>query len=245
MDQSDVPNPLDLPEEQQVVYELGEWPLDLQAEAAEVMAESGVPHAWDGTDLVIHLDWEDAVDELLDGVERAAGGVETGEGGDGELAYELDEWSEDDRAELTRRLDAGSVPHRWEDDTTLVVAGGDEELVETFLDEIEAPDALAVDEPDEDTDAADEASFEVLSSLYLAADRLKGDPLDPDGISDLSAAIEDADPDAPPYGIQPSLWRTAVDQANTIADALSDDDVRTDEVVEHATALRTLLRPFV
>src|SRR3954447_2762860 len=51
-DSADPPNPLDLPEEEQVVYELGGWSLDLQAEAAEVLAESQIPHAWDGTDLV-------------------------------------------------------------------------------------------------------------------------------------------------------------------------------------------------
>ena len=53
-DPADPINPLHLSEEEQVVYELGAWSIDLQAEAAEVLAESQIPHAWDGTDLVVH-----------------------------------------------------------------------------------------------------------------------------------------------------------------------------------------------
>src|SRR3954470_7580647 len=168
-------NPLQLPEEEQVVYELGGWSFDLQAEAAEVLAESQIPHAWDGTDLVVHVDWEQMVDELLDAVERGAtGGVNES---DDELVYELDEWSPEDRETLVVKLDQAGVVHRWEDETSLVVAPVDEVTVEALLDGVEYPDALpAVD--DDATEAAEAASFEVLSSLFLAADRLKGNPLD-------------------------------------------------------------------
>ena len=55
---SEAPDPLRLPEHEQVVYELGEWPLGLQAAAAQAMAESGIPHGWSGTDLVVQLDHE-------------------------------------------------------------------------------------------------------------------------------------------------------------------------------------------
>ena len=55
---AEAPNPLELPEDEQVVYELGGWPLDKQAAVAEAMAESGIPHAWDGAELVIHLNHE-------------------------------------------------------------------------------------------------------------------------------------------------------------------------------------------
>ena len=72
---ADAPDPLRLPEDQQVVYELGVWPLGLQAAAAQAMAESGIPHGWDGTDLVVHLDHEAAVDALLEEIESAQPGV--------------------------------------------------------------------------------------------------------------------------------------------------------------------------
>jgi hypothetical protein len=245
-DPADPTNPLDLPESEQVVYELAGWSFDMQAEAAEVLAESQIPHAWDGTDLVVHLDWEPMVDELLDAVERGATG--TVDSSDDELVYELDEWPAEDRETLRAKLAETGVNHRWEGDTVLVVAPGDEAVIEAVLDGVEFPDALPVvelPEDDEATVAAEETSFEVLSSLFLAADRLKGNPLDADGIADLSDALDDADPDVPPFGIVPGLWRDAVERGNRLADTLADDDDRSPEVAEQAAELQALLRPFV
>jgi hypothetical protein len=244
MSDANPPNPLDLPEEEQVVYELGGWSFDMQAEAAEVLAESQIPHGWDGTDLVVHVDWEQMVDELLDAVERGATG--TVDEDDDELVYELDEWPTTDREALTAKLDQAGVVHRWEDEATLVVAPGDEAVVEALLDGVEYPDAIPVAEVDDEASAAAEAtSFEVLSSLFLAADRLKGNPLDADGIADLSDALEDADPDVPPFGIVPGLWRDAVERGNRLADTLADNDDRSPEVAEQAAELQALLRPYV
>jgi hypothetical protein len=232
---ADHANPLDLPEEDQVIYELGGWSLDLQAEAAEVLAESEIPHAWDGTDLVVHVDWEQTVDELLDAVEQ--------EGVD-ELVYELDEWSPEDRESVTTKLDEGGVKHRWEE-SSVVVSPADEELVKVVLDSVEFPHALEVASVEDEGSAAEAASFEVLSSLFLAADRLKGNPVDPEGISDLSDGLDEADPDVPPFGIVPGLWREAVERGNRIADALADADDRSDDVARQAAELQAMLRPFV
>jgi len=243
----DPTDPLRLPEEDQVVYELGGWSLDLQAEAAEVLAESQIPHAWDGSDLVVHVDWENTVDELLDALEREATGgvVDTS---DDELLYELDEWTPEDREALAAKLDAAGIAHQWEDGTTLVVGPQHEAQIEAFLDELEYPQSLPVEEfeaPTDDAEAAEETSFEALSALYLAADRLKHHPLDAEGIEDLTDALEQADPDVPPYGIVPGLWRDAVERAEKLADALADDDDRSDEVAAEASELQAMLRPFV
>jgi hypothetical protein len=247
-------NPLDLPESQQVVYELGAWPLDLQTEAAAAMAESGITHAWEGTDLFVHLDDEDAVDEIMDRIEAAAGMVTPGSEGDEEpdddeddedaLAYTLDEWRPDERATLTAMLAERSIDHHWEDDVTLVVRADDEEAVEQVLDLVEFPDALPVDVvlPPE---GAGDADPEVLSNLFLAADRLKGDPLDADGLSDLMAAVEVADPTVPPYGFDRRLWATIVEEAESLADLVADEVDHGDEVQAKAADLRALLRPYV
>jgi hypothetical protein len=243
MSDRDGTDPLQLPEDEQVVYELGEWSLDLQAEAAELLAESEIPHAWDGTDLIVHVDWENTVDELLDDLERGATGDV--DASDDEVVYELDEWSGEDREKLTVKLAEAEIPHQWEGEATLVVSPQDEELVEAVLDELEFPHALEVEAIEPLDEAAEESSFEVLSSLFLAADRLKGNPLDPEGITDLTDALEQADADAPPFGIVPGLWRDAVERANRIADALADDDDRSDDVATEAAGLQALLRPYV
>jgi hypothetical protein len=285
-------NPLDLPEDEQVIYELGEWPIDLQAEAAEVLAESQIPHAWDGTELVVHVDWEQMVDELLDAVERGAtGDVDSS---DDEILYELDEWSADDRLLLSDRLDEEGIAHHWDGETTLVIAPIDEASVEAVLDGLDlagpVPDGAELDgettdaevpaeaesggeaDPTAEADEADDAegddtdqsdgevgvdgrvidleeaeaeSFEVLSALFLAADRLKGNPLDPEGIANLADALEDAHPDVPPYGIVPGLWRDALDRANRLADTLADSDDRSSDVMPQAAELQAMLRPYV
>jgi hypothetical protein len=266
-DRGDDAHPLDLPEEDQVVYELGDWPLDMQAAAAEALAEAEIPHAFDGTDLVVHVDWEEAVDELLDDIERAGVGDERDGDGEGDAAerggrvggdvvYELDDWPLEQRDRLSEQLAAQDIPYRWEDETSLVVLEADEARAELVLDEIEFPDGQSVevaeaevdeeDALDDEQAEAEETSFEVLSLLYLAADRLKGNPLDADGLADLNTAIEEADIDVPPYGITPGVWHTVVEQANALADAITDDDQeRNAEAAETAASLRTLLRPYV
>lgn len=65
--------------------------------------------------------------------------------GPDELVYELDEWSDADRALLRERLEALAVPHRWED-TSLVVAAEDEAWVERVMDQVEDDLATALDD---------------------------------------------------------------------------------------------------
>jgi hypothetical protein len=279
---SEAPDPLRLPEDQQVVYELGEWPLGLQATAAQALAESGIPHGWNATDLVVHLDHEATVDAMLEEIEAEAGLAPAGvslvaadpadpaedaaatdteeaelEPGQAEaLEYELDEWSAQDRVELSRQLAEGGIPYRWEEDDLLVVAARDEELVEAILDAIEYPDALSPEEGDDD-----EAPSELMGELFVAADRLKANPRDPEGLRGLSEFIGVAQADEPPYGVEPALWRSAVEGANDLADRITagdDDHVEAGDLDEdgypvppgqdltrRARDLRELLRPFV
>ncbi|HEX9258867.1 MAG TPA: hypothetical protein VF855_04970 [Acidimicrobiales bacterium] len=251
-------DPLTLPEAEQVVYELSGWPLDAQADAAAVLAEAGLPHAWAGTDLVLHVRHEHEADRLLEDVEREhglssdddgeSGGAAAGRDGDDgdELVYELDDWTPDMLERLDLALAAAGIPHRWEEGGVLVVAPDDEDLTETVLDSIEFPDALPVDaEGDLPTTAVD-GDPELLSVLYLAADRLKGDPGDADGIADLMRAVDEADAEVPPYGVPRPLWASIVEAADELADALADEDQdRTAEIIDRAARLRATLRPFV
>lgn len=264
---ADLPDPMQLPEDQQVVYELGAWPLELQAAAAEAMAESAIPHGWDGLDMVVHLDHEAAVDTIMERVEQEHGAAAADDSS--ELTYELDEWPADDRDKVVAKLSEGGVPYRWESDTTLVVASRDEPLVEEILDEVEFPDALpryeAVtgeegadqsdgdeadgDDDDGDGDADDDevdADPELMGNLFVAADRLIKNPLDPDGVAGLQQALDVADPDVPPYGVARPLWRKVVDGAEAMGDALAaEGESRLPDVSSHATMVRDLLRPYV
>ena len=53
VDLGDDSDPRDLPDEEQVIYELGGWTLDQRTAVAEAMAEAHIPHAWDDDELVV------------------------------------------------------------------------------------------------------------------------------------------------------------------------------------------------
>lgn len=61
-----------------------------------------------------------------------------------EMVYELDDWSERDRAVLRERLETLGVPHHWEE-TSLVVAADDEAWVERIMDQVEDDLSTALD----------------------------------------------------------------------------------------------------
>lgn len=271
----EAPNPLELPEDEQVVYELGSWPIDSQAEAAAALADSGIPHAFAGTDLVVHLDHEEAVDALLDEIEEAAGGFgdddESPERATGELAYELDGWTDEHRAELEQRLGAGGVPYRIEDGA-LVVAERDEEAVDFLVAEVrgvEAPvrrgaDGEAFEDRDGDglPDEVDEDEGvdggELVSALYDVAARLERRPDDQDALVDFAGLNAEIDPERPPFGMNQVAWDKVIESADGLADALTGEfdaeDVEEGTgpegepvgvVVLAARRLRAVLRSYV
>ena len=252
-------NPSD-PDAVRVVYDLAKWTFDQQAELASELADGEVPHTWDGTDLVVPEDAEQAADLVIAAVEARLGitdeessadddadddaGDDGDDGDDGdvdpdelltpepiELAtdaptteYDLSEWPPADRMTLTHALTRGEVPFRWEGQNVLLVGTTDEDLVDGLLDQIERGE---YSDPDTAPSAgADQLPFETLTTFFLAGERLRKDPLDADGIEQLLAATRLADPQRPPYGVQPRLWQRVCDLADRLAVALvgSGDD---------------------
>jgi len=65
IDPDSTEDPRTLAEDEQLVYELASWSLDQRTEVAQVMAESGIPHAWDDDELYVHLRFESAVDDVV------------------------------------------------------------------------------------------------------------------------------------------------------------------------------------
>lgn len=84
--------------------------------------------------------------------EISIAGLDDLEGGSGdEITFELDEWSEQDRAVLRDRLETLGAPHSWEG-TTLVVAAADEAWVERIMDQVDEDLSTAPEEEDEEDD---------------------------------------------------------------------------------------------
>lgn len=227
-----------LPEEQQVVYELATWSLDQRTNVAEAMADSGYPHTWDGEDLIVHVDHEAAVDRLLEPIE-AQSPVTPMEPG-AQTEYDMAEWPMFERAQVVERLTEAGVAHAWEGDLLLVPAE-DEAVVDDILDDIEeGGDASAL------VDDGEETPFEVLESLFIAAQRLRHDVVDGEGLQRLAESMEEADPQRPPFGMDLAVWHRALAAADELADAIGGEEgILHAEAERSAEQLHDLLRPFV
>jgi hypothetical protein len=221
-------------EPERVVYEVGTWPLSLQAAAAQAMAESGIPHEWIGADLAIMEEHEEAVDAILDDVEKGAGLQK--EAGVGELAYDLEDWTDAQRATIQQSLLTNSIPYRWEGETSmvLVVRADDEDKVDDLLDGAEFGD-------DVDTGMAPE----LMSELFVAADQLRKDPNDGDAMDSLATHLDTMALNVPPFGIETLVWKKIVESANGLSDTIVDEEASSEAVKAKAGALRDLLHPYV
>ncbi|MEX0848057.1 MAG: hypothetical protein WD023_09790 [Ilumatobacteraceae bacterium] len=248
-------NPND-PDAPRVYYDLVAWTFDQQAELSSAMADAEIPHSWEGTELMVPDECEEATDQVIAEVEVRLG-IDSGNGdemaiGDTLLPqrvlpddvptteYDLAAWEATETDALTHALMGAGVAFRWEA-TVLLVGTDDESVVDALLDEIERGDYADVMSP-----SAGEGSAETMTHLFLAADRLRNDPLDADGIEHLKQGTGEADPDAPPFGVTPRSWQQIVDAADEVVDALV-HEAGPDEEAAMAAAerLHELLRPTV
>jgi hypothetical protein len=253
-------NPDD-PDQPRVFYDLSGWTFDQQAELAAQLADTEVPHSWDGSELVVPEQAEQAADLAIAEVEMRLG-IESSDDGtvnrpavadDDEddmsvvhlelghdvpsTEYDLADWGRLDHLTAARALADAGIAFRWEG-STLLVATTDEDRVEPLLDGVEVTG--------EDGDTAERLPFETLTTFFLAGERLKRNPLDANGLEELLAALDVADPVSPPYGVEPALWRRTCELAEELADALAEDDEPDErDALEIAEELHDLLRPFV
>lgn len=267
---SDDWNPND-PDATRVHYDLAAWSFDQQAELASELADREIPHAWEGAELVVPEHREADADAVISEVEERLGitydedgdevdGFERAAAQDAELLpdpvpladdepateYDLDDWPAEDRDALTRALVKQGHPHRWEE-TVLLVRTSDEALVESLLDLIEEGDSYEMEADVDDVHAEeDRLPFETLTTFFLAGERLRKNPLDADGLEELLAACEVAEPDQPPFGVDPRLWARTCELADELAGALADEETPDEDVArEVAEELHDLLRPYI
>lgn len=252
-------NPDD-PDATRVYYDLSAWSIDQQGELAAEMAEAEVPHAWEGSELVVPEEFEQAADLLIADVELRLGIEDEGDAAepiDEDLTeierldldpgvdtteFGLDEWGAADRALVDRALVGAGIPFRWEG-STLLVATTDEDVVDAILDRVEAGER---DDLVEVAEEADLLPFETLTTFFLAGERLRRNPLDADGLEQLIKATEVADPRYAPYGVEIKLWQRTCELAEQLADVLAGDvDVDNDAAMAVAEQLHDLLRPYV
>jgi len=225
------------PEQVKVHYNLAGWTIDQRAELAETLAEHGVPHVWEGDELVVPEAIEEPVDELFELLEAEIGPfpVPLFEG-DPATEFGLDEWPLGDIESLKSSLVEAEIPHRWER-STLFVATDAEHVVDDLLDAIESGEVASLDE---DSTAPDGA----LQDLFSSADRLRRDPTHSSSREKILELVPQLSPTAPPFGLAAGSWAAMVEAGRHLVAAF-ESGAPTDELKESAENLHAVCRPWV
>jgi hypothetical protein len=225
------------PDQTKVHYNLTGWSIDQRAELSETLAEIGVPHVWEGEELVVPEEIEDAVDALFDELEAEIGPfpVPLLEG-DASTEFGLDEWPFGDIETLKESLVEAEIPHTWEG-RTLLVAHDAEHVVDDLLDAIEAGEVASLDEEAEAPDGA-------LHDLYVAADRLARDATHASSRTTVLELTPQLSPTAPPFGLAARPWAVIIGHALALVDRFEEGADR-EAVTASADELRTVCRPYV
>jgi len=232
---------LDADPEGHVAYELHTWAGESRVMLDALLTGEGIPHAWEGTDLVVPAFLEARVDELVDQVDATT--LPTLDPEADKVVYELLDWEDALIERLAAALEELEVPFEFDVEGNLVVLADDEARVEDLLESIEFPDALTPD-LDADAEGGEEVS-ELLSELFLAADRLANHARNPEGVLGLVEAAGALEGTAVPFGFAPATWKDLVGQAVRLKEALETDSQTDDELEAHAAELRDALRRYV
>ncbi|MDQ2650654.1 MAG: hypothetical protein M3Z03_14045 [Actinomycetota bacterium] len=241
--------------EDEVRFDLADWPEATRERLRERLDLFLVVSHWaDDTTLVVTEPLDPVyLERVLTQVKEQAGqeldptpagqvDAPAGGGPVEEIGYDLDGWDEVNRSVLFAALEAEGIAFRIalpvddpEGAEELIVAEADEVRVDEIIDGIVEPDG----------DDGPAARPELLGELFVAADRLVRDPTDPGGHRALQEGVEAAADGAPPFGVEKAWWQAVVRQAGELVDRLGAHGVEHDEIVEQATSLRDLLRPYV
>ncbi len=155
-----------------------------------------------------------------------------------QVGYELFDWDPDELDELDETLHELHLPHEWvSDGYEVVVHVEDEARVDALLPAIRFPDELAAEDDD-----GDDTDIEVLSALFVAADRMRSNPTG-EGVGEFLDAAERLG-ERPPYGIDDKEWAAVTAMVDDIIDGFH-AAVPPEQIAEAALRLRDRLRPLV
>jgi hypothetical protein len=252
--------------EEQLVYDFEDIDTMQRLKVDELFWENGVPHAWDGANLIVRPEDEEQADQLLEDADEGEFLDRDVE----QISYELEEWDDTHRERLVNALEGASIEHAWDANGELVVLADDEErvdaIVEVLEEEWDGPELTAADI--EAAARADEAAFEagadgeadgdeaaegddvevpageLLSDVFVAADRLVHDPADSEGVLGYVNAAEAVERLALPFGFSPAVWKDMQQRILELRESI-EGDVDDDVILEQASSVRNQLRAYV
>lgn len=224
---------------QQVGFELADWGVRERRMLDDQLGALGVPRAWEASTLVVDASHADVVDDLIDEIEERvaldlAPGVAT-------VTYEVGDWPYGLEDRFIEALIENRIPHQ-RGYKEIAVGTTDEEQVDALVEAVTA--AWEDEQPtEEELDGPD--AQQVLSELFVSADRLQHDASDRAGtvrFDDAAALLEKT---GLPFGFAQGDWDQVTVRVTALRDLLSDAESTDDQIVEAARDLRTHLRPLV
>lgn len=231
----------------ETAYDLAAWAGESRVMVEQLLEGEGVPHAWQGTTLLVPSAFETRVDPLIDHVELTT--LPTLDPDAELVAYDLSDWSDEMQTHLVGILHDDGIPYEFDVEGDLVVEAERQQRVEEIIDAVEFPDALPLDGDGDDAlplDAGGVDAQQVLSDLFVASDRLYKSARDHEGVLALVDAADQAESIGLPYGFDPAVWKDIVTQATGLRAAFEGEVDEPDEVIEQqARDLRAALRPLV
>ena len=220
------------PEDSLTAFELSEWPEALRAELMERLTQASVPYI---------LDTEGDVGEG-DVAEGAAAEGAVAEGAAAEGAVDDDAVGEGDAVEgaVGDGADADDQDTELAEVCDLLVREADEERVELVID-----DLLAREEEAQFVELDGLEVNDLLSGLFVACDRLRRDPRDPDGVQGVVTNARRIAVVRTPFGFSAPDWRGLRNTAGELLDLVQGPETDKDDLRERAHRMSDTLRMLI
>jgi hypothetical protein len=230
-------------DDEQIAYEFHDWSFESRRMLDQLLTGRGVSHAWQGASMIVRVADEEIVDQLVDEVEVAT--LPTLDAEAEHTVYEMEGWTAENQTELSNRLGAAGIAHEFDANGDLVVHADEEARVDEILDDVESwRPSIAGDGTDDEADLVDMDGLDVnelLSTLFGAADRLRKNARDSQGVLRFLDNAPTLERMRTPFGFEQPAWTTVRQSTRALHDLLDADDSDDDDVREHAQQLRDLL----
>ncbi len=232
-------------DEAQMAYDLHDWASESRRMLDGLLTSAGVDHAWQGASLIIREDDEEQVDEFVEEVERTT--LPTLDPDKEHLGVDLSGWSEDLVGALSERMGLLGIAHEFDMEGDLVLHAEDEAAFDELVEQLSAE----LEHAEDDADLVELDGVELqglLTEVFVAADRLRKDPRDPEGVLGMVDHAERLAGVRSPFGIDGVAWRDLRAEVGALdallrTDEPSDDD--DDEIRTRAGALRDRLHRLI
>lgn len=230
------------PDDEQLAYEFHEWSYGARSGLEAVMRTQDLEHAWLGPTLIVCERDEEAVDTAVEGVLRAE--LPEFDQSQPAVVYEMGDYEDAHKAAVVDELLSEGIAHQVDYAGNLAVGEADEEAVDAVFDRL----ANAVAERQFGPGLPGVEPYEVLEALFFSAGRLRRNTSDSKAVHDFVVAHDQVVQLSLPWGYDGGFWRSMLDAADELRDALAagPDPVEGNAAgAEAAAGLRDQLRPYM